>query len=128
MLVHTIILWIHNTTPLNECFTIFRQCHNLSCLHLQGISGWYNRVTCPCILMPNLVSLELSLHEVDIRCMWNNFMLPQLQEGDFSFLIEDSWQKSELFALLDHLSCSLCTLHISNDISEDSSITLRSPF
>jgi hypothetical protein len=42
-----------------------------------------------------------------------------LREGNFSFLVEDSWQKSELFALLDRSSCSLCTLHISNNISED---------
>jgi hypothetical protein len=107
------------STSLEECFSIFRQCHNLSCLHLRGISGWYDRVTAPRVLMPNLVSLELNLHGTEIGCMWNNLTLPRLQEGNFSFLIEDSWQKSELFALLDRSSCSLCTLHIPNDISED---------
>jgi hypothetical protein len=108
------------TSPsLNGCFSIFRQCHNLSRLHLGGISGWYDGVTRPRVLMPNLVSLELNLHEMDIGCMWNNLTLPRLQEGNFAFLIEDSWQKSELFALLDRSSCSLCTLHIPNDISEE---------
>ncbi|KIM89207.1 hypothetical protein PILCRDRAFT_215890 [Piloderma croceum F 1598] len=106
------------STPLNECFSIFRQCHNLSRLHLRGISGWYDQVTRPRVLMPNLVSLELNLHGSEIGCMWNNLTLPRLQEGNFSFWIEDSWQKSELFALLDRSSCSLCTLHISA-ISED---------
>ncbi|KIM86045.1 hypothetical protein PILCRDRAFT_816588 [Piloderma croceum F 1598] len=105
--------------PLNECFSIFRQCHNLSRLHLGGISGGYDGVTRPRVLMPNLISLELNLHETDIGCMWNNLTLPRLQTGNFTFLIEDSWQKSELFALLDRSSCSLRTLHIPNDISEE---------
>jgi len=69
--------------------------------------------------MPNLVSLELNLYGPDIGCMWNNLTLPQLQEGNFMFSMEDPWQKSELFALLDRSSCSLCTLHISTGISED---------
>ena len=34
-------------------------------------------------------------------------------------MIQDSWQKSELFALLDRSSCSLCTLHIPIGVPED---------
>ncbi|KIM89641.1 hypothetical protein PILCRDRAFT_812464 [Piloderma croceum F 1598] len=105
--------------PFNECFNIFRQFHNLSRLHLRSVSGEYDGVIHPHVLMPNLVSLELNLLDTDIGCMWNNLTLPRLQEANFSFFIEDSWQKLELFALLDRSSCSLCTLYISNNISEE---------
>jgi hypothetical protein len=104
---------------LNECFNVFRQCHNLSCLRLRSMSDEYDRVIRPRVLMPNLVSLELRLHDTDIGCIWHNLTLPQLQEANFFFYIVDSWQKLELFALLDRSSCSLCTLHIPNDISEE---------
>jgi hypothetical protein len=105
--------------PLNECFNIFRQCHNLSRLRLRS-TGEYDGITRPRVLMPNLVSLELNLQDTDIGCMWNNLTLPRLQEANFSFFMGNhSWQKLELFALLDRSSCSLCTLHISNKISEE---------
>jgi hypothetical protein len=103
---------------LDQCFDILRQCHNLSRLCLRDVVGVYNGVIRSPILMPNLVSLELE-DEHRIEFFWNNLTLPRLRECGFSFWFEDSWPKSELFALLDRSSCHLCTLQITNFISEE---------
>jgi hypothetical protein len=103
---------------VNECFDILDQCHNLSRLCLRDVSGSYNGVTRPRVLMPNLVSLELQV-EIDIGLFWDNLTLPRLREGNFGFWFDDSWPKSELFTLLDHSSCPLCTLQITRFISEE---------
>jgi len=81
------------STSLNECFSIFRECHNLSRLCLWNIVGRYDGVTRSRVLMPNLVSLELNVDLMDIGSIWNNLTLPRLQEASFSFLMGDSWQK-----------------------------------
>jgi hypothetical protein len=106
------------STDLNQCLDILRQCHNLSRLCLQDVSVWSDGVTRPPVLMPNLVSLELHIqHHIGI--FWNTLTLPKLREGGFWFWFDDSWPKSELFALLDRSSCPLCTLQITGFISEE---------
>jgi len=102
---------------LNECFEIFRQCHNLSRLILRHISGWYDGVTRSRVMIPNLVSLELEMVE-SMGCLLNNLVLPKLQEANFDIWGENFWPKSELFALLDRSSSSLCRLRIPDDIPE----------
>jgi hypothetical protein len=69
--------------------------------------------------MPNLVSLELNVDLMDIGSIWNNLTLPRLQEASFSFLMGDSWQKLEFFALLDRSSCPLRTLSIPCETCEE---------
>ena len=101
-----------------QCFDFLRQCHNLSRLCLKDVSGLDNGVTHPPILMANLVSLELEV-EHRIEYFWNNLTLPRLRECSLWFWFEDSWPKSELFALFDRSSCPLCTLHITGFISEE---------
>lgn len=69
--------------------------------------------------MPNLVSLELNGDLMNVGCIWNNLTLPRLQEAFFSFLMGDSWQKLEFFALLDRSSCPSHTLSIPFDMCEE---------
>ena len=103
---------------LGQCFDILRQCHNLSRLSLRDVSSLYDGVPRRPILMPNLVSLDLQVMQ-GIELFWNNLTLPRLRECDFGFWFEDSWPKSELFALLDRSSCPLCTLQITGFISKE---------
>jgi hypothetical protein len=102
----------------NQCFDIFRECHNLTHLSLGGISTGYDGHIRHRVLLPNLISLTLGLYrDRSIKYLWHNLTLPKLRECMFGYFSrrtspKDPWSTAKLFALLDRSSCSLHTLEI----------------